>query len=205
MSPKSESGQLRKVVVVGHDVKQDVQYLKSLDFDVSEMENLLEIVDNQKLHQHRSKFYNGQSLCAVLAGLKISYRFLHNAGNDAVYTLQSLLRLAVLKRQESLVRAWEKQESYVPRVLPSRVPHQLTDCPRSGTTRREIAPDAEAGWSTGGEDTDGGHPRVQYFGTTKKREKALILALGRFADNSASDLDDIQVADQETSAGNNDL
>lgn len=116
MSPKSESGQLRKVVVVGHDVKQDVQYLKSLDFDVSEMENLLEVVDNQKLHQHRSKFVNGQSLCTVLAGLKISYRYLHNAGNDAVYTLQSLLRLAVLKRQESLVRAWEKQESYVPTV-----------------------------------------------------------------------------------------
>lgn len=116
MSPKWESGQLKKVVVVGHDVKQDVQHLHSLDFDVHEMENLLEIVDNQKLHQHRSKFYNGQSLCTVLAGLKIPYRFLHNAGNDAVYTLQSLLRLAVLKRHESLVRAWEKQESYVSTV-----------------------------------------------------------------------------------------
>lgn len=132
MSPKSESGELRKVVVVGHDVKQDVQYLNSLDFDVNEMENLLEVVDNQKLHQHRSKFYNGQSLCTVLAGLKIPYRFLHNAGNDAVYTLQSLLRLAVLKRHESLVRAWEKQASYVvainvqytaPADRPSQVRH----------------------------------------------------------------------------------
>lgn len=123
MSPTSESGQLRKVVVVGHDVKQDIQYLNSLDFGVYGMENLLEVVDNQKLHQHRSKFYNGQSLCAVLAGLKISYRFLHNAGNDAVYTLQSLLRLAVLKRQESLVRAWEKQVTYVSTVaVPCTVP-----------------------------------------------------------------------------------
>lgn len=111
MSPKSESGQLRSVVVVGHDVKQDIQYLNSLDFDVYEMANLVEVVDNQKLHQHRSKFYNGQSLCAVLAGLDISYRFLHNAGNDAVYTLQSLLRLAVLKRQESLARALKRQAS----------------------------------------------------------------------------------------------
>lgn len=113
MSPKSDSGKLREVVVVGHDVKQDIQYLNSLDFDVCEMENLLEVVDNQKLHQHRSKFYDGQSLCTVLAGLKIPYQFLHNAGNDAVYTLQSLLRLAVLKRQESLARAWERQASYV--------------------------------------------------------------------------------------------
>ncbi|KKY35912.1 putative qde-2-interacting protein [Diaporthe ampelina] len=150
MSPTSESGQLRKVVVVGHDVKQDIQYLNSLDFGVYGMENLLEVVDNQKLHQHRSKFYNGQSLCAVLAGLKISYRFLHNAGNDAVYTLQSLLRLAVLKRQESLVRAWEKQVT-------------------SGNMKQRIEPDAEAGWSTGGEDTDGGHPTVQHFVPMKKR------------------------------------
>lgn len=111
MSPKLESGKLREVVFVGHDVKQDIQHLNSLDFDVYKMENLLEIVDNQKLHQHRSKFDNGQSLCTVLAGLKIPSQFLHNAGNDAVYTLQSLLRLAVLKRQESLVRAWKKQES----------------------------------------------------------------------------------------------
>lgn len=118
MSPKSESGQLRNVVVVGHDVKQDIQYLNTLDFDVYEMENLLEIVDNQKLHQHRSKFYNGQSLCAVLAGLDISYRFLHNAGNDAVFTLQSLLRLAALKRQESLARALKKQKSCVCSLFP---------------------------------------------------------------------------------------
>lgn len=123
MSPKSDSRNPRKVVVVGHDVKQDIQYLNSLDFEVYEMENLLEVVDNQKLHQHRSKFYNGQSLCTVLTGLKISYQFLHNAGNDAVYTLQSLLRLALLKRQESLVKAWEKQASYVPPfIVPCKVP-----------------------------------------------------------------------------------
>ncbi|KAJ0109196.1 hypothetical protein J7T55_009527 [Diaporthe amygdali] len=149
MSPKLDSGELRKVVVVGHDVKQDIQHLNTLDFDVHAMENLLEVIDNQSLHQHRSKFYNGQSLCAILAGLDISYRFLHNAGNDAVYTLQSLLCLAVLKRQESLVRALKKQESLV-----------TTD------QRPEPEPDAEAGWSTGGEDTDGGYPSAANPGAT---------------------------------------
>lgn len=109
MNPQSESGQPRSVVIVGHDVKQDIDYLGSLGFDVYEMGHLLEIVDNQKLHQHRRKFYNGQSLSAILAGLEIPYRFLHNAGNDAVYTLQSLLRLGVLKREESLAKALEKQ------------------------------------------------------------------------------------------------
>lgn len=111
MSPKSDSGQLREVVIVGHDVKHDIEYLHSLDYDVYGMENLLEVADNQKLHQHRSKFSNGQSLCAILAGLDIPYRYLHNAGNDAVFTLQSFLCLAVIKRQESLSRALKKQSS----------------------------------------------------------------------------------------------
>lgn len=102
MSPKSPTGELRKVVLVGHDVSQDITLLDSIDFDVYEMRNLLEVVDNQKLHQHRHRFYNGQGLSAVLASLDIAYMYLHNAGNDAVYTLQSLLRLAVIKRQESL-------------------------------------------------------------------------------------------------------
>ncbi|KUI65380.1 hypothetical protein VM1G_00749 [Cytospora mali] len=136
MSPKLPSGELRKVVLVGHDISQDIALLESIDFDVYEMSNLLEVVDNQKIHQHRHRFYNGQGLGAVLAGLDISYMFLHNAGNDAVYTLQSLLRLAVLKRQESLARGPRDK------TLPVR--------------DLDFEPNPEAGWSTGGEDTDGG-------------------------------------------------
>lgn len=109
MSPKSRSGELKKVIFVGHDVKQDIALLESIDFDVYEMKNLLEVVDNQKLHQHRHRFYDGQGLSAVLAGLEIEYKFLHNAGNDAVYTLQSLIRLAILKRQESLARGLKEK------------------------------------------------------------------------------------------------
>jgi hypothetical protein len=170
MSPKSEFGQPRRVIIVGHDVKQDIQFLNTLDFDVYAMANLLEVVDNQKLHQHRNKFYNGQSLCTILAGFDIPYRYLHNAGNDAMYTLQSLLSLAVIKRQESLARALERQASCVSSQLIFRVLRKLTAFPRSDTVNRRIEPDAEAGWSTGGEDTDGGHPPVTYLGPSQKRE-----------------------------------
>ncbi|ROW17571.1 hypothetical protein VPNG_00779 [Cytospora leucostoma] len=142
MSPKSPTGELRKVVLVGHDVNQDIALLDSIDFDVYEMRNLLEVVDNQKLHQHRHRFYNGQGLSAVLAGLDIAYMYLHNAGNDAVYTLQSLLRLAVLKRQESLAQSPKDKTASVIRV------HQPE-------------PNPEAGWSTGAEDTDGGIPKLE--------------------------------------------
>lgn len=113
MSPKLPSGELRKVVLVGHDVNHDIALLESFDFDVYEMSNLLEVVDNQKLHQHRNRFYNGQALSTVLNNLDIPYTFLHNAGNDAVHTLQSLLRLAVLKRQESLLRGPKVKKEFV--------------------------------------------------------------------------------------------
>lgn len=130
MSPKLPSGELRKVILVGHDVKQDIALLESIDFDVYEMRNLLEVVDNQKLHQHRHRFYNGQGLSAVLAGLDISYMYLHNAGNDAVYTLQSLIRLAIIKRQESLARSPKDKSALVPTYgVESDNPSYLTDRP----------------------------------------------------------------------------
>ena len=46
----------------------------------------------------------------VLAYLGISYRYLHNAGNDAVYTLQAMVALAVKKRVMSLEGRRKKAE-----------------------------------------------------------------------------------------------
>lgn len=105
MTPKDKDGKMRKVIIVGHDVKQDIELLKPLDFNVYDMPNLKEVVDNQQLHQHRSQINNGAGLSAVLNSLNISYNYLHNAGNDAVYTLQSLIRLAIIKRHESLAKS----------------------------------------------------------------------------------------------------
>ncbi|ROV89562.1 hypothetical protein VSDG_08547 [Cytospora chrysosperma] len=159
MSPRLPSGELRKVVFIGHDVKQDIALLESIDFDVYEMRNLLEVVDNQKLHQHRHRFYNGQGLSAVLAGLEIPYMFLHNAGNDAVYTLQSLIRLAVLKRQESLARGSKDKTTSVVRDV-------------------EYEANPEAGWSTGGEDTDGGAAELKDPKALQKQLERMRLEYG---------------------------
>ncbi|KAF3770006.1 hypothetical protein M406DRAFT_248006 [Cryphonectria parasitica EP155] len=105
LTPKDPAtGKPRNVILVGHDIHQDTELLFVIDVDVHELVGLKEIVDNQKLQQHWAKLPNPQSLSNVLSGLEIPHAFLHNAGNDSVLTLQSLLALAVLKRQESLAR-----------------------------------------------------------------------------------------------------
>lgn len=104
LSPESPSGEPRQVVIVGHDVKQDIALLHAIDVDIYDLPGLLEIIDNQRMQQHNSKYRDPQRLSMVLSGLDISHCYLHNGGNDAVYTLQSMLALAVLKRQASLAR-----------------------------------------------------------------------------------------------------
>lgn len=102
--PKSPSGEPRKVVIVGHDVKQDIALLYSIDVDIYELPGLLEIVDNQRMQQHNSRYLDPQKLSIILSSLDISHCYLHNGGNDAVYTLQSMLALAVIRRQASLAK-----------------------------------------------------------------------------------------------------
>lgn len=102
LSPKEADGTPRKVVVVGHDVKQDISLLFGIDVDIYEMPGLFDIIDNQRLQQHNVKSKDPQGLGNVLDSLGIEYWYLHNGGNDAVYTLQSMLSMVVRRRQKSL-------------------------------------------------------------------------------------------------------
>lgn len=104
MTPKKPSGEYRKVVVVGHDVAQDVDLILTVDIDVYDLPGLAEIVDNQRLQQHRKRFPNPQGLSGVLIDLEIDHFYLHNAGNDAVYTLQSMLAHSARMRVDSLAK-----------------------------------------------------------------------------------------------------
>lgn len=97
----------RPMVLVFHDSAADLAYLERLRYDVSKIKNLLEIVDTRDMYQHAVKAMNPASLERVLADLQIPSRYLHNAGNDAVYTLQAMIGLAIQQRKKSLERAAE--------------------------------------------------------------------------------------------------
>lgn len=79
-----------RVILVGHDIRNDLQALDSLQVDYS----AFQILDTQRI---ASKMYPRISLNlrAVLLKLGCPYERLHCAGNDANFTLRALLLLAV--------------------------------------------------------------------------------------------------------------
>lgn len=124
LQPKSQKGQPisdratldrlddvedRLVVLVGHDIEQDMEYLKKVGYNVYDNDQLLEVIDTRNMHQHHRRWLNPSALGNVLFDLGIEHKDLHNAGNDAVYTLQALVALAFRKRQQSLASKKSKE------------------------------------------------------------------------------------------------
>lgn len=72
----------QKGVLVGHGVDSDLRWLRKLKIDVA---SDISTVDTLKLF-HLSKS-SGGSLKQALRTLRIPHAYLHNAGNDAYYTL----------------------------------------------------------------------------------------------------------------------
>ncbi|KAJ5492842.1 hypothetical protein N7539_001588 [Penicillium diatomitis] len=98
-STKSTAFPRRKLILVGHDPHGDIKIFadrsplfQSLSTD---RENgFLEVLDTQKLYRHFCSDRCDRSLENMLRGLGIKYQHLHNAGNDARFTLEALLRMA---------------------------------------------------------------------------------------------------------------
>ncbi|KAI9166682.1 ATP-dependent DNA helicase II subunit [Paramyrothecium foliicola] len=93
----------RPLVIVGHDVKQDVQYLSEMGIEITKLAGLRAVIDSQALHQAWRATDSQRSLLAVLGDLGMSSQHLHNAGNDAVYTLRATIGIAVRQSREQLI------------------------------------------------------------------------------------------------------
>jgi hypothetical protein len=85
----------RDIIVVGHDARQDITYFNEIGIDLRALAGLKEPVDTQQIHQSWCGAPNGRGLVAVLNDLGIPNKNLHNAGNDAHYTLCAMLGIAV--------------------------------------------------------------------------------------------------------------
>ena len=80
--------QVSALYVVGHSIQHDIDWLKTLGIDVQ-----MEGCDIAKAWQAREGAVHLTSLAHMLDGLKIEYSNLHNAANDAVYTLRVFKRM----------------------------------------------------------------------------------------------------------------
>ncbi len=86
---------MRNIIIVGHDVHNDMGHLSRIGVDVSAAGNFLKTVDTQDLHQHWSGASDARSLRFMLDDIGIQHKNLHNGGNDAAYTLQAMVAMCV--------------------------------------------------------------------------------------------------------------
>lgn len=75
---------------VGHNLTGDLNWLSKLGVAIPKYPHIL---DTEKIHS-ASHGPNGNSLGMILKRLRIPHSFLHNAGNDAYYTLIAALKLS---------------------------------------------------------------------------------------------------------------
>lgn len=93
---KDSSGlEKRQIVLVGHDLTNDTEYLRKIGFDILHLSGVVDSLDTSAIYRALHCDSNSTSLGRVLHGLGITAWNLHNAGNDAGYTLQALLAMAV--------------------------------------------------------------------------------------------------------------
>jgi hypothetical protein len=97
----------RNIVLVGHDLSADINYLENLGYSVYNLSNLRGKTDTSDMYRAFRRETNPRNLGSILADLDITGWYLHNAGNDAVYTLQAMLGIAVkdiLNKQEKRIK-----------------------------------------------------------------------------------------------------
>lgn len=83
------------IMLVGHALSNDTEYMRRLKFTPKHVSGQ---IDTQKLARISKKQPPG--LTKLLAALSIDAKNLHNAGNDAAYTLQALVGVAVQEHRQ---------------------------------------------------------------------------------------------------------
>ncbi|GIZ39297.1 hypothetical protein CKM354_000268500 [Cercospora kikuchii] len=95
------TGELRNIIVVGHDLTGDVKYCEQLGFYIFNRGNIIDTLDTVDLFKQYMREPNPRSLGSILAHFNLAGWFLHNAGNDAMYTMQVLLAMCVKAASEN--------------------------------------------------------------------------------------------------------
>ncbi len=91
----SDPEEKRNIILLGHDVSQDITYLQRAGFNVLNSGNLIATVDTVELFKVYKKDPNSRSLGGILYEFDLTGWHLHNAGNDAVYTVWAMLAICV--------------------------------------------------------------------------------------------------------------
>lgn len=86
-----DEGPKRNVILVGHDIKSDIEYLRVIGYEVCNLSNLVEAIDTVDLYRAFKHEQNPRNLGSVLLELDRTGWFLHNAvSQDTIAALYPL-------------------------------------------------------------------------------------------------------------------
>lgn len=157
--------------IVGHNVAGDLKWLTELgvnlpDRETAEPKRSTDInVDNTKATPKIStldtmRLYsccygnNNSSLGKILRLFQLPHAYLHNAGNDAHYTLQLLLHMADvsfrkqmglddIRNVEMQIREWSARDSSEDKILPMSYALSVVEALRAGKRRKTVVQQTE--------------------------------------------------------------
>lgn len=87
--------QKRAIILIGHAPEGDIRYLQQLGYNPLHASNLVEVLDTAALYRIYRREQLPTNLGTILYNFDMVGWSLHNAGNDAAYTLQAFLGIAV--------------------------------------------------------------------------------------------------------------
>ncbi|MCJ1473538.1 hypothetical protein MMC13_002189 [Lambiella insularis] len=98
-----------KVVLVAHDVEADMKYLAQLGFDVNRM--ISDCIDTSDIFKAVRRDSRQSALSNLLLEYGIAGKYLHNAGNDANYTLRVMIAIALdASKNKRTLEEWETEK-----------------------------------------------------------------------------------------------
>ena len=102
----SHSCETYKIVLVGHDISADIRYFNKIGLDIVEM--FSDRNATSSLSKATKRDNRQYSLSALLLRYEIAARNLHNAGNDARFTLYAMVAIALdCFQNERSAEDWE--------------------------------------------------------------------------------------------------
>ncbi|KAF7678880.1 hypothetical protein GT037_002628 [Alternaria burnsii] len=138
----------RNIIFLGHDTLGDVRYLQQLGYDPMKVEHILEAMDTATMYKVWTRDPQPTSLGRILLAFDIPGWKLHNAGNDAVYTVQAMLGICV---KEATLRGSPELDDMRKQEKENRLRARIEEA-------EQKAKDEAEGWSDHEAVGDGGSP-----------------------------------------------
>ncbi|KAI2642644.1 hypothetical protein GGS21DRAFT_184121 [Xylaria nigripes] len=106
-----ESEDEKPAIMVGHGLQNDLSYLLMIDYNPWSVPHIIDEIDTKDMFQRMERSPQGRGLSKVCAEMGIDGHHYHNAGNDAAYTLQAMIAMAIESKVKGPDREKESHNS----------------------------------------------------------------------------------------------